>query len=556
MPILVSARRYWETLRHLRSPQIWGRLAHRWHTPSAPPPLPAPPRSQPGVWTLPARRKPSVTGQGHFVFLNTSGDLTKDGWDGPGQEKLWRYNQHYFDDLNAHDAPLRSAWHQDLIAAWITQNPPTVGTGWESYPTSLRIVNWIKWSLASGTADEAFLDSLATQARWLCRRLETHLLGNHLFVNAKALVFAGSYFAGEEADAWRRVGSQLLRREIPEQILSDGGQFERSPMYHALAFEDMLDLYNLTRCFATGGAQITDFNLDVGREKLQKMWRWLHIMSHPDGDLALFNDTAEGIAPSVQELDGYARRLGLEQPLNIGTVHLAESGYVRLQQGNAIVLFDAAPVGPDYLPAHAHADTLSFELSLAGLRVLVNSGTSLYAEGEERSRQRGTRAHNTVVINELDSSEVWGSFRVARRAHPHHIQLSQQADMQQVNASHDGYTRLPGQPVHRRSLTLRPHGCWVADGIDGPFQRAQSRFHFHPSVQVSVDPDGSQGTCHLPDGQVLTWHAQGGSAQVEPSTWHPVFGVALPNQCINLEWNGDQCHLEIRWDNSTADPTR
>jgi uncharacterized heparinase superfamily protein len=504
---------------------------------------------------MPASRKPSVTGKGRFVFLTVPGDLTKDGWDGPGQEKLWRYNQHYFDDLNAQEAPSRSAWQRDLIAAWIEQNPPVVGTGWESYPTSLRIVNWIKWSLASGAADPGFLESLATQVRWLSRRLETHLLGNHLFVNAKALVFAGSYFTGEEANAWRRVGTQLLKREIPEQILPDGGQFERSPMYHALAFEDMLDLHNLEQCFAGGSTPHAHIGTYIEREMLQKMWRWLHTMSHPDGDLALFNDTAADIAPSVPELDGYAQRLGLEQPVGIGTVHLADSGYVRLQHGNAILLFDAAPVGPDYLPAHAHADTLSFEMSLAGQRVFVNSGTSLYAEGKERARQRGTKAHNTVLINEQDSSEVWGSFRVAKRAYPHNIRLSHQADMQQVSASHNGYTRLRGQPVHTRSVTLRPHGCVVADQIAGTFQRAQSRFHFHPAVEVSVDASGLQGTCHIPDGQILRWHAQGGTAHVEPSTWHPAFGVSIPNQCLTLEWNGDRCHLEILWNSANTDPS-
>lgn len=552
MPILFKVYRYWETMRHLRSPQIWGRLVHRLYTPGPPPRMPAPLRAQPNTWTLPARRKPSVTGQGRFVFLNVHGDLATDGWDGRGKEKLWRYNQHYFDDLNAYEAPLRSAWHYELLAAWIEQNPPAIGTGWESYPTSLRIVNWIKWSLAGGVADPAFLNSLATQVRWLSHRLETHLLGNHLFVNAKALVFAGSYFAGEEADVWRRVGSQLLKREILEQILPDGGHFERSPMYHALAFEDMLDLYNLAQCFAKDRVRDTDICVDIGRETLQKMWHWLHTMSHPDGDLALFNDTAGGIAPSVQELDGYARRLGLEQPVGVGTAYLSDSGYARLQCGRAILLFDAAPVGPDYLPAHAHADTLSFELSFAGVQVFVNSGTSLYSEGKERLRQRGTKAHNTVVIDEQNSSEVWGSFRVARRAYTHDISLLHQADMQQVSASHNGYARLRGRPVHRRCVTLRPHGCMVADRIEGMFQCAQSRFHFHPAVEVSVDPGGVQGTCRIPDGQVFKWCVQGGIAKVEPSTWHPAFGVAIPNQCLNLEWRGDQCHLEIFWDSATA----
>jgi hypothetical protein len=38
------------------------------------------------------------------------------------------------------------------------------------------------------------------QVRFLRKRLEVHLLGNHLFANAKALVFAGLYFSGDEAE--------------------------------------------------------------------------------------------------------------------------------------------------------------------------------------------------------------------------------------------------------------------------------------------------------------------------------------------------------------------
>jgi uncharacterized heparinase superfamily protein len=35
-----------------------------------------------------------------------------------------------------------------------------------------------------------------------------------------------------------------LRSELPEQVLADGGNFERSPMYHAIFLEDVLDLIN------------------------------------------------------------------------------------------------------------------------------------------------------------------------------------------------------------------------------------------------------------------------------------------------------------------------
>ena len=83
------------------------------------------------------------------------------------------------------------------------------------------------------------------QVRFLRKRLEIHLLGNHLFANAKALVFAGLYFTGNEADEWLGKGLAILEREVPEQVLRDGGHFERSPMHHGIILEDLLDLLNV-----------------------------------------------------------------------------------------------------------------------------------------------------------------------------------------------------------------------------------------------------------------------------------------------------------------------
>ena len=83
--------------------------------------------------------------------------------------------------------------------------------------------------------------------------------------------------------------------------------------------------------------------------------------------------------------------------------------------GNKLI-FDAAAVGPDYIPGHAHADTLSFELSIGRERVFVNTGTSQYGSNLARHSERRTAAHNTVEVNNADSSEVWSSFRVGNRA--------------------------------------------------------------------------------------------------------------------------------------------
>src|SRR5204863_10066145 len=130
----------------------------------------------------------------------------------------------------------------DLMQRWLTEHPPQLANGWEPYPTSLRIVNWIASALAGNDLSPSVLQSLSVQVRALCAALEFHLGGNHLLANAKALVFAGRFFSGPEAEKWLRTGLDLLDAELREQILDDGGHFELSPMYHAIILEDVLDL--------------------------------------------------------------------------------------------------------------------------------------------------------------------------------------------------------------------------------------------------------------------------------------------------------------------------
>ena len=105
-----------------------------------------------------------------FHFLGESRCLSASGWDDPAASKLWRYNQHYFDDLNARDAASRRASHQALVSAWIEANPAAAGTGWEPYPTSLRIVNWVKAAQDGLELDAAARESLVLQVLWLERR--------------------------------------------------------------------------------------------------------------------------------------------------------------------------------------------------------------------------------------------------------------------------------------------------------------------------------------------------------------------------------------------------
>lgn len=560
MTLAAKGVRYWHTLRHLKPVQFYGRLWFKFRQPkvdavAAESSL----RKQQGQWQSPVAHKPTMLGPCRFNFLSIEHDMpAQGGWNDTALEKLWLYNLHYFEDLNAEGAHERTAWHLALMQRWVAENPPPSGNGWEPYPTSLRIVNWVKWVLAGNTMPADCLQSLATQARWLCKRLEVHLLGNHLFANAKALVFAGLYFEGPEAEQWLVKGLKILARELPEQVLLDGGNFERSPMYHAIFLEDVLDLLNIADEYAK---QMPTTLVAQWRDAALRMLGWLQGMTHPDGQIALFNDAAFGIAATADELAAYAGRvLGADAVLSVlprrctpcnveGDLRLrqwAESGYIRLECADAVALLDVAPIGPDYLPGHAHADTLSFELSVFGQRVIVNGGTSRYGLGPERLRERQTVSHSTVEIDGQSSSEVWGGFRVARRAYPFDLAVSERPEVLSVACSHDGYTRLQGKPVHRRNWQLSPNHMDVVDSVSGSGFSTVARYILHPDVRVErVAPDSFH--LKLANGKLVLIKVVNGSSRLEGAGFAPEFGKVLPTQCIAVDLPEGKAQVRLIW---------
>lgn len=546
MNVWRRGKRLFETVRYLKPVQIYGRLRFKLLCPSIDR-RPAPPlRSSSGGWREPARRSPSMTAAETFRFLNFEASLNEVGWDGSECEKLWRYNQHYFDDLNAKGAARRLKWHQRLIEKWVIEVPAGLGNGWEPYPTSLRIVNWIKWALGGNSLAPVALHSLAVQTRWLSGRMEFHLQGNHLFVNAKALLFAGLFFEGEEANRWRQKGEKLLIQLLDEQFLADGAHFELSPMYHALALEDLLDLWNITTLY--GEEELSALREKV-MERLPGARHWLLAMCHPDGEISHFNDAAFDVAPSLEELRGYCNRFFPAHiaPQISALEHLENSGYLRMSREKATLICDLAEVGPSYLPGHAHADTLSFEFSYGEERVLTNSGTSCYGVGAERLRQRGTAAHNTVVVSGENSSDVWSGFRVGRRAHPSEVKIEAGSALFMASAAHDGYRFLPGEPLHSRRWILGDHALLVTDRLTRPELVAEARFHLHPAVQVAWREGGSRMLLRLPSQAEIFVAVQSGKMRLENSTYHPKFGESIPNQCIVVELVKGESALLFEW---------
>ncbi|MGO9376419.1 MAG: heparinase II/III family protein [Syntrophobacteraceae bacterium] len=433
---------------------------------------------------------------GRFNFLNEAIDFQgRIDWRPANASRLWRYNLHYFNFLNCGDR-LDSQAGIGLIEDWIRHNPPGSPDAWDPFPISLRLVNWIKYLnhvYPDTMVPRQITGSIYLQARWLERSLEYHLLGNHLFKNAKALIFCAMFHEGPDAERLLAKGLRILDEELAEQVLADGGHFERSPMYHCMVLEDCLDLLNV--CVRDPNPKLKDLSCRL-RQAICAMMRFLSGMVHPDGQIALFNDSAFGIELSPHQLGGYYERLLSEQPAPQpgSSWSYPESGYFVMAPREADrLIIDCGRIGPDYQPGHAHCDLLSFELSLNGRRVIVDSGCSQYEDGEIRRYNRGNVGHNTIAIDGENQSEVWGAHRCARRARPLYAGLKSGSDgTLTFEGAHDGYRRLRGSPVHHRRILWSGGVCTIEDKIEGSgSHEIESRLHIHPALSVDLDDDGA-----------------------------------------------------------------
>ena len=335
-------------------------------------------------------------------------------WNFEGYGPLWLFHLHQFDWARGKSvsASARAAFVDD----WIEEC--THGAGWSPHPISLRILSWGKLRLTPGallqSQEEAVrMDiSLGQQAQALSERLETRLQANHLLSNVLSCVFAGLLYKGARADAWLAMES-TLRNEIELQVLADGAHIERSPMYHALLLENVLDLLNVARAAEARAPRVLVECLESTAAKMLGAHR---VWTHPDGEIALFGDSAFDIAHPPHVLEAYADALGVRVrepgvPKALGNV-----GVFRMESGDLSLIATASSPMPSYQPGHAHCDALSFELSVGTQRVVTDTGVSEYIPGPIRDISRATTSHATVEVNHADQSEVWSAHRIGGRA--------------------------------------------------------------------------------------------------------------------------------------------
>lgn len=406
-----------------------------------------------------------------FSFLNKEKTFSETiDWNFADHGKLWTYNLNYFDFLNQDG--LSKEVGLSLIKKYI-HTAKSLKDGLESYPISLRGINWIKFLSENTIQDQEINQCLYDHYYTLYNNREFHLLGNHLLENGFSLFFGAYYFKDKTL---LKAARAILKSELKEQTLQDGAHFELSPMYHQIILNRLLDCINIAQ--SSTWSEFKD--LALLSTCATSMLAWLETITYKNGDIPMVNDSAWGIAPCSNELFEYARRL----ELNWSVSNLSDSGYRKWQGDTYELLMDVGAIGPDYIPGHAHADTFNFELYVQGKPLIVDTGTSTYEKNQHRQEERSTAAHNTVVIMNENSSHVWGGFRVAERARI--IRLLESEDS--IKGEHDGYKNMG--VLHQRTFHRAEKKLTIEDALTGNTQKSACAYlHFHPSIQVLTVED-------------------------------------------------------------------
>lgn len=456
-----------------------------------------------------------------------------------GGDQLRRMTLHYMEYLEGVDDAL---WNE-IVGRWLASNDvPAPGAwrdSWSSYALSLRVVVLMQEAARREIAPmlrRRVEASVARQLLHLERNLETDIGGNHLVKNVKALLWASCCFEGPHATRWRTLGLRLLEDALTRQILPDGAHVERSPAYQCQVFADLLE------CRAALGADPLGGRLDGALGRLAQATIDL---AHPDGAIAQFNDAGLDMAyrPGVC-LEAYARLFG-EAPAPRRIFALPQAGFFGARLGDDYVVIDCGRIGPDDLPAHAHGDVLSFELSVAGRRMIVDQGVFEYVEGERRRRSRAAANHNTLSFDGADMADFFGAFRCGRRPNVTLRRYEARVDGFLLEGAHDGYAHLPGCPIHLRRFDVAPGVITIEDRLEGRTERAaRIGFLLHPEVEIIEDGE----SLRLARDPARLMISASAPMRVAPAVWWPNMGVELPTRRILVELPpGAACRVVLRF---------
>jgi len=476
--------------------------------------------------------------KGELEYAGAVRPLRPGAWAEIGGSPLVRAAAHSFTwlrDLRALGTDAARMRARALVGEWMSA-PHGEPLAHRPDVAGARIAAWLgHYDFFAASADDVFrqklMSRLVADARSLALTLPAEELDARALTALKGLIAAA--VALPEHAAFLTRALRFLPQEIGRQVLPDGCHAERSPAAHLAALQDLTEIRALLQA-----AQVQPPPVLVAT--IERMAPALRMLRHGDGGLALFNGSKEEQGALVDLVLAQAGR-GNRAP-----VSLPDGGFQRLQAGRSMLIVDCGAPPPPGIDRFAHAGTLSIELSVGRERMIVNCGAASAGTLEWRSAMRSTAAHSTLVMADVNSSELKPDG-LGRRPERVEVQRQEANGAHWLEASHDGWRKVFGA-VHRRRLYMAESGEDVRgeDVVEAPTpQPFTLRFHLHPTVSASLQQDGEAALLRLPTGGGWRLRADGGRMALEESIYLGGYETRRTEQVVLT--SGADGPQQIKW---------
>ena len=489
---------------------------------------------------------------------------------------------------------------------WIDRNPIEVGIAYYSTLTvAQRLMSWVfLWTLLRGSrsfrkdALRPFVTSLWLQGEFLARNLSSHWNPRNNFylceLAALALV-AAALPELRQARGWLEGSTREFAAELPRQVWPDGVSVEQSSGYQRLVIDVVFVMLLLSdhphamglREVAGVGEKLVEAHMrllepsgalpaigDVSTERTvvlddgREFWDGRAVLAtaaavfgRPDMKWVagrFYEESAWLLGP-----DGAHRfeRLAASLPGDPSWAAAAGGYYVMASHWGPDahqMVVDAGwtGMGPGGPGGHGHNDTLSFTLAVGGRPVIVDPGTYVYRGSRAwRDWFRSTQAHNTLTVDGEEMGVLGpGLFQVSQQPTPRVIGWRSTPTEDTLAAEHDGFRRLAGTVVHRRTIRYRKPDAWVVEDqcLGAGVHCCEIRLHCAgdvsvsgagPSVVLSVGGVPSLGVrffgprnlvVRVEDGWVSRTYGQKGIAPVLVAAWSGPLPVRFVTALVAL----------------------
>ncbi len=396
----------------------------------------------------------------NFVILSQKVKINKNWL--INSDPLLKYNFFYFNFINNKNK--NKSYILDFIINFF-RNYYDVKGFWDPYPTSIRLINLIKFLSKNNISDNKLNKIISLHYINLKDNLEYRLLGNHLLTNLIAInIFFSVYkFDNVKKDYYEK----KLLSEINNQFNENYEHIELTPMYHGILIEQLLDLQNFNKSY-----QNKTLNLEYLIRNMLHAYSNLHTSKD---EIFFFNDTNNN-SPKAKALIKYFNRVYKKK---YSLKNILSNNFWNLKIKNISIMTKCCGPSPIFNPGHSHADNLSFEMTYKNQKIFVNPGVYSYT-GINRLKSRQTKNHNTLVLAGDNSSQIWSNFRIGKKAQT----TVEKKNNKSIYFWHNGYNSLFKKIIHKRKINIINKNTFtVEDEVSNTKKNSYINLNLDPSIK-------------------------------------------------------------------------